>query len=115
MGPGGGDAGGKIVCAGTPTAVAAFPKSVTGQLPVVPPTHSCMQKSRCEGDSSQRLAVRKGWVALGLLCAVPIGQAGIEAGDDGILIDMAADDAQARLAVAHLVVPIVTKLGDCRQ
>ena len=31
MGPGGGDAGGRIVCAGTPDAVAAFPKSVTGR------------------------------------------------------------------------------------
>ena len=31
MGPGGGDAGGRIVCAGTPAAVAAFPKSVTGR------------------------------------------------------------------------------------
>ena len=31
MGPGGGDAGGRIVCAGTPEQVAACPKSVTGR------------------------------------------------------------------------------------
>ena len=31
MGPGGGDAGGQIVCAGTPADIAACPKSVTGR------------------------------------------------------------------------------------
>ena len=31
MGPGGGDAGGRIVCAGTPEQVAAYPESVTGR------------------------------------------------------------------------------------
>ena len=31
MGPGGGDAGGRVVCAGTPTDIAACPKSVTGR------------------------------------------------------------------------------------
>ena len=31
MGPGGGDAGGRVVCAGTPTDIDACPKSVTGR------------------------------------------------------------------------------------
>ena len=31
MGPGGGDAGGRIVCAGTPEEVAACPESITGR------------------------------------------------------------------------------------
>ena len=31
MGPGGGDAGGRIVCAGTPEQVAACEQSVTGR------------------------------------------------------------------------------------
>lgn len=30
MGPGGGEAGGRVVCAGTPQAVAGCPGSVTG-------------------------------------------------------------------------------------
>lgn len=31
MGPGGGDAGGQVVCAGTPDDIAACPKSITGR------------------------------------------------------------------------------------
>ena len=31
MGPGGGDAGGQIVCAGTPGDIAACPVSITGR------------------------------------------------------------------------------------
>ena len=31
MGPGGGEAGGRVVCAGTPEQVAACPESVTGR------------------------------------------------------------------------------------
>ena len=31
MGPGGGDAGGQIVCVGTPGDIAAYSKSITGR------------------------------------------------------------------------------------
>ena len=48
------------------------------------------------------------WINLG---AVPVGQAGIEGGDERILVHVTADDAQARHAVARLVVPNLHDLG----
>ena len=48
------------------------------------------------------------WINRG---TVPVGQAGIEGGDERILVHVTADDAQARHTVARLVVPNLHDLG----